>query len=140
MFDRGGRYLLCQSQAIPCAMNTDHDKLIHLQLVLLSLIESPHVADPTRELVEKASREHEVIHLLRDRCSSHPIFRSFDGVLGFDSLEDCLGSAIQAFLPRAARYGLHNSGLCLIAAAISHASFGAVVKPEASAQPGSARR
>lgn len=109
-------------------MNADHEKMIHLQLVLLGLIESPQVADPTRELVEKASREQHVISLLRDRCSSHPIFRSFDHVLGFDSLEESLDRAIRAFLPRAPRYGLRNSGLCLIAASISHGFFGAVIK------------
>jgi len=109
-------------------MNANHDKLIHLQLVLLGLIESPQVADPTRELVEKASREHQVMQLLRDRCSSHPVFRSFDHVLGFDTLEELLSEAIQAFLPRSSRYGLRHSGLCLIAAAISHAFFGVVAR------------
>lgn len=105
-------------------MKTDHDKLIHLHLVLLSLIETPGVADPTRELVEKASLEHRVITLLRDRCSEHAIFRNFDHILGFDTLEEVLGNAIQAFLLRAPRYGLQHSGLCLIAGAIANEFFG----------------
>jgi hypothetical protein len=106
-------------------MTAERDKMIHLQLVLLSLIESPYVADPTRELVERASREGRVIELLRDRCSTHPIFRSFDQVVGFEALEEPLAQAIQTFLPRALRYGLQNSGLCLIVAAIAHTCFAA---------------
>jgi hypothetical protein len=105
-------------------MKTDHDKLIHLQLVLLSLIESPQVADPTRDLVEKASQEYRVIALLRDRCSDHATFRNFDHILEFDSLETVLGDSIQSFLSRAPRYGLQHSGLCLIAGAIANEVFG----------------
>ena len=111
-------------------MTKERDKLIHLQLVLLSLIESAAVADPTRELVEKASREQQVMQLLRDRCSEHPTFRSFDQVLGFDSLEAPVAGAVLAFTPRAVRYGFYTSGLCFVVAAISHNLFGIVARSE----------
>jgi len=62
--------------------------------------------------------------LLRDRFADQATFRNFDQILNFSSLEQLLSEAIQNFLPRAPRYGLRHSGLCLIAGAITNEFFG----------------
>jgi|GEM_PF-6047563 hypothetical protein len=99
-------------------MNTE--KLIHLQLVILHLLDAK-VTDITHNDVTTAWERSEVIPLLRKHYSSNEKFQHFDQTYEPDCLEGDLGNYIGAFQSRCSKNELHHSGLCLIAGAISFA-------------------
>lgn len=95
-------------------------KLLHLQLVILRLLESK-AADISHDDVDAALKTSKVITLLRERYASDPTFRGYDNGMKFDSLEQALGEHLAVFMPESTKYELRDSGLCLIAGAISYA-------------------
>jgi hypothetical protein len=97
------------------------DKLLNLQLVLLSLLDDPAATDVKPEEVETAWKKEAIIALLRGRFSTHPVFKGFDGGMKFDQLEGPLSGHLAVFMPESTKYELRHSGLCLIAGAISYA-------------------
>jgi hypothetical protein len=97
------------------------DKLLNLQLVLLSLLDDPAATDVKPEEVHTAWKKGAIIALLRGRFSTHPVFNGFDEVMKFDQLEGLLSERLTVFMRRSTKYELRHSGLCLIAGAISYA-------------------
>lgn len=104
-------------------MNTE--KMLHLQLVILHLIDTK-AADITHDEVAAAVVAGAVVPLLRDRYSTDGLFRGKDTCFDFSTLGAELSESLSVIMPEFTAYELYHSGLCLVAAAITHA----MLKPQ----------